>query len=142
MKVKALFKYSGYATWRWVPELKEGETLDDQVQHEYSSSPTDPIVEIGLGPKFRVQEMEVPNWEWLVQVIARGQRDGRWWGLSPEKFAEKVVFNPVELTEKALRYLATRDEWSKYERSVAEWALDHGVVTPLQAARILRVKRW
>ena len=36
--------------------------LDQQVMHYWSSGPCDPIIGTGLGPRYQVREIDIPDW--------------------------------------------------------------------------------
>jgi hypothetical protein len=90
--MKVAYERIGYLSERLVAigKMVDALDLDEKVPRYTSSGYCDPIVESGTTLRYRVIEVECP--EWLIRGVARGQRDGRWYGCgTPEEVAVKLL---------------------------------------------------
>lgn len=61
---RVAIEYRGYLLEKAIAADDEIAALDleDQVMHYWSSGPCDPILEAGLGPRYEVREIDLPDW--------------------------------------------------------------------------------
>jgi hypothetical protein len=120
-------EYLGYLN-----ESFAGVTLPDmslQVEHFWSGGALDPIVSIGLAPRFTAHEIEVPLW--LVDGLGVNSNE-------PSTLAVRVAagyYDEVELF-RALRYL-TIGKPGKFYRSLIEQFSKTGTLSPKQVTSVL-----
>lgn len=112
-------------------------TLDmtAQVEHFWSSGPCDPIESTGMGPRYTLHEIDIPDW--LITGLTIKSDDD-------VSLAAKIVsahYDECDLY-RALRYLTTKSKPGKFYRSLIEWYTTHGTLSSKQIAAVLNPPRW
>ena len=145
--MKVALEYCDYLVERIVATGSDIDALDmtAQVEHWVSSGWDEPIVSAGMLPKYRMIDLDVPNW--LVNGIVRGQKDGRWWGskdfpMDADTVAADIVLNGGNSWILAVAILARSDKHNRFENSVIDWFVTHGEISTKQANCIINPPYW
>jgi hypothetical protein len=92
MKVKVAIEYKGYLNTEPVAVDEEIDKLDltAKVEHFDSWGALEPIFSLGMGDKYEVKEIDIP--EWLLEGVQKPKEYGRWYGCGSDKLtAAKIV---------------------------------------------------
>lgn len=134
---KIALKYNGYMS-EVVAAVGDEEIaaldLDAQTMHFSSWGPTEPITDAGLGPLYRLVEVEVPDW--LLAGVKRGQVDGRWNNHTAAHWAARIAggfYGDGGWAGKLVRLITKK---GKFAESLRQYFEEHGMLTDKQALYI------
>jgi hypothetical protein len=127
MECEYYVEYVDYMVERVVTDSSRID-LDELTMHYYSGGPCDPIEPIGMYPRYTRRTINVPDW--LVAALGRDK-------------AVMVMTGAHDSYPmyKAVRYLARESRPGKYYRSLIDWYVNHGQLTPRQIDAVL-YPRW
>ena len=143
--MKIALVYCDYLVERVAAVDEEIGSLDmsAQVEHFHSTGWDEPIVSIGMKPKNRVVDRDVPGW--LIAGIERGMKDGRWGaseGHSAKWYAAEIFLNGGNSWVAGLAVLARTTKLSKFHRSIADFFVSRGEITVKQSNALLNPPHW
>jgi hypothetical protein len=116
-------EYCGYLQEPIVAFSTDGLDMSAQTKHYWSSGPCDPIEFSGMGPRYRVETVEVPEWMTAVEYKRDGDRYERMWAYEftrdlPETWQRTLVHMDAFYRETCIDLLKVKNFKSQFRASL------------------------